>query len=785
MIERAEALADRARDLEAHGLNGLELVVVRLDPPAAPTRALLDVYFHNTLGVADIVADTADPRTLFPIAGGHRIRAGAEVGQVQAVAVAAGPEARAVRVTVEPIGDYSTYELSVQFAGIDPLFSSVGFKFRPGCFRTDCDPSPGAPPPETDPAIDYLAKDYESFRHTLITALRRRVPGWEPTSDVDLSMVLVDQLAAAADELSDFQDRAVAERSIATARKRLSLARHARLMDYHIHQGNQAHTWLALEVVAGTDTVIPAGLVAATADGAQAFVSRDARRVLAALDQVRLYTWSDARPGLARGSTSADLAMPSPAVAADVAAAVNAGDVAQLLFYEALDPATGSPSGADPRKRQIVALLPSATAAADPFTGADYVRVHWRAADALTADYCATAFPPGAPPVPGATLVCGNLVEVFHGARQHLVFVEPGDDPLAPGELPYRQTRWGALCELPPDLALAYRDTAPGGEVPPRSTMSVEVHTDAGSESWHEVISLVQARAEDRSFAVDTDELGRSALRFGNGVNGASLPARARVECHFQSGAPLAGNVGAGAVSVCPEPLVERCWNPLDVTSARAPEPAAQVVRFAPEAYRSRQLRAVTLADYVDRAEEFDGVSRAAARYAWTGSWRTVRVVIDPVGSEVLDDELRRRVAEHLEAVRLIGEDLEIRGPRFVPLDIHVVACVRPDTWVEHVRHAILDELSDGYTAGGRRGLFHPDSWSFGQSLHASEVIGRVQGVEGVEHVVSVDLARYRAPTPGPGDRIQVAPTEIIQVHNDPDDMERGVIQLELRGGRQ
>ena len=54
------------------------------------------------------------------------------------------------------------------------------------------------------------------------------------------------------------------------------------------------------------------------------------------------------------------------------------------------------------------------------------------------------------------------------------------------------------------------------------------------------------------------------------------------------------------------------------------------------QAYRARQLRAVTTQDYVNRAQEVAGVSRAAATYLWTGSWRTVRLVIDPVGTTEL-----------------------------------------------------------------------------------------------------------------------------------------------------
>ena len=54
----AELLADRARDLQANGLNGLELVFVGLAPAAAPTHAELTVEFQNSIAVAAIVITT-------------------------------------------------------------------------------------------------------------------------------------------------------------------------------------------------------------------------------------------------------------------------------------------------------------------------------------------------------------------------------------------------------------------------------------------------------------------------------------------------------------------------------------------------------------------------------------------------------------------------------------------------------------------------------------------------------------------------------------------------------
>src|SRR5215204_5886771 len=109
-----------------------------------------------------------------------------------------------------------------------------------------------------------LAKDYDSFRHALISWMVNRVPGWQPTSEADLDQVLLELFSAAADELSDYQDRVMNEAYLATARERVSLARHARLMDYHVHQGNQASTLLALELAPAKDGMLPKGLTSWT-----------------------------------------------------------------------------------------------------------------------------------------------------------------------------------------------------------------------------------------------------------------------------------------------------------------------------------------------------------------------------------------------------------------------------------------------------------------------------------------------------------------------------------------
>jgi hypothetical protein len=446
--------------------------------------------------------------------------------------------------------------------------------------------------------------------------------------------------------------------------------------------------------------------------------------------------------------------------------------------------------------------------------------VNWRREDALRFDYSFTTFCPGPPPtaVENVSIFYGNLVTVHEGRPLEVHFYEPGT--LLPTESATarhrhfeRLNRYGdgrdwVLAPLPDEGPLAYLPPSGGarttGEEPARSTVFLQVEPPgAARETWDEVESLVHSddSAENGDhYLVETDERQRTVLRLGNGTNGRLLPAGATVHAEYQIGGGHRGNVGADQL-LNMQPLtgalngaIVGVTNPFDVTDGRDPEPAEKIRRNAPEAFRARQLRAVTLADYVKRAEEVTGVSRAVARYAWTGSWRTVRIAIDPTGftalgdarSDALWDELRPRIADHLEAVRLIGEDLELRPPRYVPLEILVVVCAGEAYWREDVRFVLEQEFSAGWTSAGRRGFFHPDEWTFGQSLHRSAIEGRSHRVTGVKHVVRITMKRFSARLPGtPGAEVlEMAFDEVVLLANDPSHLERGRIRFAVQGGR-
>ena len=88
-------------------------------------------------------------------------------------------------ITVNKPGDFSTYTLCLidlndegrptdqYFPGFDPRYACLDFSFKEGCpSDLDCKPQDICPPPErTEPEIDYLAKDYASFRQLILDRL--------------------------------------------------------------------------------------------------------------------------------------------------------------------------------------------------------------------------------------------------------------------------------------------------------------------------------------------------------------------------------------------------------------------------------------------------------------------------------------------------------------------------------------------------------------------------------------------------------------------------------------
>jgi predicted phage baseplate assembly protein len=393
-------------------------------------------------------------------------------------------------VNVDRVGDTSTYTLCVveagphgragrrPYPGFDPRYACAAFTFPVACpADLDCAAALPCPPVATPgPVIDYIAKDYDAFRQLLLDRMTLTVPDWVERHVPDLEVALAEVLAYVADQLSYQQDSVATEAYLDTARKRASVRRHVRLVDYAMHDGCNARAFVTLAVsrevtlIAGQfrfaavdvsylppqeqpqlGTVIsddqlahlPAGI---THEVFEPLTAGDVSLV-PTHNQISFWTWGDEDCCLPAGATSATLRdawAAAPEGAADQPGAspeparrrvlgLRPGDI--LLIEEVTGPRTGAPADADPAHRQAVRLT-SVTPAVDPLYGQPVLEVAWADQDALTFEACLSAHGgPDCQLITDVSVARGNVVIVDHGRSITFCGFAPETIPVPPAEV--------------------------------------------------------------------------------------------------------------------------------------------------------------------------------------------------------------------------------------------------------------------------------------------------------------------------------------------------------------
>jgi hypothetical protein len=825
----------RRQVLLASGLDGIDAVEVPFDD-----QTHLRVYFVKgpppALGPAQV-----------------RVEGGVRITGVEVVATAVATDADGVtylQVTVDQAGDFSPYVLRLDAPGVlDPVYDHKAFGFKVGCpSDLDCLEEPGHPPGEVDtPVIDYLAKDYASFRQLLLDQLPAKVPEWTDRHEADLGMALVELLAYEGDQISYAQDAVAQEMHLETARQRESVARHVRLIDYPMQHGLNAKAFVSL-TVEGPVTVparslgdpggtvrfltrigtpvdpasaLPPGAVIAADHEARALAATDAvfepvetARLDPRCNRVLIHTWGDAACRLPAGSTSVDLVGVVP---------LRRGDL--LLLEEVRGVASGRPEDADPGHRQVVRIAevggdsapsedplytldPDAEGGVRPREAGDdplpVTHLRWDLQDALAFTLCVSSTDAAGEAIEAVAIARGNLVLVDHGATVRERHV-PDETRVRYSGIGYRYR----LAAAPLTFGFG-REAVPGGPVAalqrldPRQAGPQVVLVDGGGAgfTWLPEPDLLGADAFSRSFVAEPDHRGHALVRFGDGVLGRrppfpELPSEAEattIEATYRVGNGRQGNVGVDAIVHLLAPAdptvdlgpVTAVHNPLAAFGGVDPEPIEAVKQVAPDAFRAETYRAVTEDDYARAAQLLPVVSRSQADFRWTGSWHTVFATVDPAGTDVVDRQTEAAVRAQLTRYKLAGYDLEIDPPRYVPLHLELVVCAAPDHFRADVHDAVRRALSAATLPDGTRGFFHPDNFTFGQPLHLSRVYAAVEAVPGVDSVEVRVFHRYGEVAAGElrRGRIDAGRLEVLRLDNDPNFPEHGVLTIELRGGK-
>lgn len=804
-----------ANGVAVNGIDYLEVLDQELSAPATEDsrqRILLVQCFDS--GLAALTADNV------LIEGGVRVtpigvRWAHVLSAISAAAPADVPAAerqflaayrageldrdRILAVGTSDRGDFSTYRLSIvdpgestPLAGFDPRLSEVSFSFKVECPSDfDCKVEPDCPPADLpEPEIDYLAKDYASFRRLMLDRMSAIIPDWQERSPADLGMALVELLAYVGDQLSYYQDAVATEAYLGTAKQRVSLRRHARLVDYRLGEGTNARAWVVFEVDANSNAdgvTLPAGgtrlltqvagrgpriagteVTEALRHGSQAFETLTEVTLRSSLNRVELYTWSNRSCCLPIGATSATLAGDHPELAAG----------ALLMLEEVLGPNTGGAADADPTHVWVVRLT-RVDSGEDPVEQVAVTEVEWGEADALPFPLCVSAETDeehGALFLPAVAVARGNVVAADHGLS---VSEELAEVPGGTVEFRPRLTLGALVHALPPPPG-PFPATLLSPGAPAAAAPQVTLRLPTGAR-WFPQADLLGSDPFAEEFVAEIENDGRARLRFGDDANGRRPPAGARFHADYRIGTVEAGNVGTGAIAhVVDAPAgISQVRNPRPAFGARVPETADEVRRFAPEAFRTQQ-RAVTADDYARAAERHPEVQRAYARFRWTGSWYTVFVSVDRAGGKPVDTAFAQTMREHLNRFRMAGVDLEIRPPVFVGLHVAMTVCVADGYERAAVKAALVKVFSNRST-----GFFHPDRWTFGQPLYLSHLYERAVSVPGVDSVAVDVFQRWgQAPRNELAEGIlKAGDSEILRLDNDPSLRENGLLDITLEGG--
>lgn len=447
----------RRADLRLRGPNGIDYIEVSED------NKRLDVYLLRTapieIGIDNVVITGINVPPL-------------RVTDLRLCMVDDPERDDCLQITLDRPGKASTYTLRLAaldsegqptdspLQGFDPLYAQADFRFLDSaggsveCKQSHPCNEPEAPPP----VINYLAKDYGTFLQLILDRLALTMPDWQETHEPDIGMVLVELLAYVADYLSYYQDAVATEAYLATARQRISVRRHVRLVNYPMHDGCNSRVWVCLTasqdvtnppldplavsfLAAYSGPNPPAGTfltmnqLAAINKGQYLIfqpVACQPLSIYAAHNQISFYTWGDQLCCLPAGTTRATLldreTASSSSTTAERILHLQAGDI--LLFEEVIGPGTGSPADADPSHRHFVRLT-DVKPSMDPTYETNVLEIQWGVEDALPFPLCLSAVgpAPGCKYLPDVSVARANVFLVDHG---HWVMDETlGTVPLA------------------------------------------------------------------------------------------------------------------------------------------------------------------------------------------------------------------------------------------------------------------------------------------------------------------------------------------------------------------
>jgi hypothetical protein len=247
---------------------------------------------------------------------------------------------------------------------------------------------------------------------------------------------------------------------------------------------------------------------------------------------------------------------------------------------------------------------------------------------------------------------------------------------------------------------------------------------------WREAENLLDLGPADRGHLTFADHEESTSVIFGDGRNGARLPAgMENVRSVYRSGIGESGNVRPGQLSqlVTNTDGLRGVVNPQRASGGADPEGLQSTRARAPLAVAALD-RLVATRDYADFALLFAGIGKASAERLPSRRGQLVQVTVAGENDIPIDptSDLQRNL---LEALRRFGDPhlpIQVVTRELLALVIGARVKLHPDYLWEAVRPQLEAALQE------RFGFAHRD---LAQDAHAAEALAAMQAVAGVDYV--------------------------------------------------
>jgi hypothetical protein len=258
---------------------------------------------------------------------------------------------------------------------------------------------------------------------------------------------------------------------------------------------------------------------------------------------------------------------------------------------------------------------------------------------------------------------------------------------------------------------------------------------------WEEVPSLYGRSPKEEVYVTRQAEDGSVQVQFGDGVMGARVPSGVEnIKANYRVGTGLAGMLEAGQLSLLlTRPLgLKGVKGPLVPNGAEDPEPRDMARQNAPLQVLTLG-RIVSLQDYEDFTRAFAGIGKAQATWLWNGQQRVIHLTIAGADASPVEtgSQLYLKLLDAITQLSLPRQVVQVQSYIARPFRVKANMGLEPRYLPEKVRAAVETTVAEQFSF---------DKRDFARGVSASEVMGVIQGVEGVRFV---DLDTLYFTTPG------------------------------------